>query len=528
MESFLKSLPDNFELHEFKLEKVLGQGGFGITYLALDMNLMQHVAIKEYYPREFANRDSTYTIHAVGNTEDKDTFAWGLKRFLDEARVLAQLSHPNIISIKRFFEAHGTAYLVMEYCDGKPLDEIIRDHGPLNESELNGILFPLLDGLEHVHEKAFLHRDIKPANIFIRRNGSPVLLDFGAAKHEMTSHSKSVTSLATAGYAPFEQYSTKGKQGTWSDIYGLAATIYRAISGVKPQDAPDRMLEDTLEPAAELLKGKFDPHLLMALDKALAIRPENRPQTIAEFRNLIKPQQVSGSAATTPSSAARTAQTIEPELPQKTHADPYFSEERVFVEGKASANGLVAESIQSKKKYLFIVFSGVLALGIGWLVLMPNSDRQVAQKNDSTLSVESKEATVKVIPLAVEASQSVVQEPVNPPPVVVEPTEEKKVAPSPKPTLSFGEIDRAIDGGQLAKAQSLLKEVIRNNPDSAAAYFRLGQIFAKEDKYPESREQLNKAKKIDPSLRFTAPGKYQELYNEILAMEKMSKLPGRD
>ncbi|WP_300712636.1 serine/threonine-protein kinase [Limnohabitans sp.] len=180
------------------------------------------------YPREFANRDSTFTIHAVGNTEDKDTFAWGLKRFLDEARVLAQLSHPNIISIKRFFEAHGTAYLVMEYCDGKPLDEIIRDHGPLNETELNGILFPLLDGLEHVHEKAFLHRDIKPANIFIRRNGSPVLLDFGAAKHEMTSHSKSVTSLATAGYAPFEQYSTKGKQGTWSDIYGLAATIYRA------------------------------------------------------------------------------------------------------------------------------------------------------------------------------------------------------------------------------------------------------------------------------------------------------------
>lgn len=527
MESFLKSLPDNFELNEFKLEKVLGQGGFGITYLALDMNLMQHVAIKEYYPREFANRDSTYTIHAAGNTEDKDTFAWGLKRFLDEARVLAQLNHSNIISIKRFFEAHGTAYLVMEYCDGKPLDEIIRDHGPLNESELNGVLFPLLDGLEHVHQKAFLHRDIKPANIFIRRNGSPVLLDFGAAKHEMTSHSKSITSLATAGYAPFEQYSTKGKQGTWSDIYGLAATIYRAISGVKPLDAPDRMLEDTLEPAAELLKGKFDPHLLIALDKALAIRPEDRPQTIAEFRNLINPPQVFDSA-TTQSSLARTAHTIEQELPQKTHADPYFRGETAFVESNAHAKGLVAVSIQSKKKYLFIVFSGVLALGIGWLVLMSNSDRQLAQKNDSTLSVESKEATVKALPVAVEASQSVVQEPVKPPPVVFEPIEEKKVAPLPKPTLSFGEIDRAIDGGELAKAQSLLKEVIRNNPDSAAAYFRFGQIFTKEDKYPEAREQLNKAKRIDPSLRFTSPGKYQELYNEILAMEKMSKLPGRD
>jgi tetratricopeptide (TPR) repeat protein len=260
----------------------------------------------------------------------------------------------------------------------------------------------------------------------------------------------------------------------------------------------------------------------MAVDKALAIRPEDRPQTISEFRNLIKSQQVSGSAAFKPSSAARTAQTIEPELPQKTLADPSFSEE------KASMEGVVDESIQSKKKYLFMVFLGVLALGIGWLVLMSNSKKQVAHKNDSTLSVESKEATVKVMPIAVEASQSVVQEPVKSSPLVVMPKEEKKVAPSPKPTLSFVEIDSAIDAGQLAIAQSLLKDVIRNNPDSAAAYFRLGQIFAKEDKYPEAREQLNKAKRIDPSLLFTAPGKYQELYNEILAMEKMSKLPGRN
>lgn len=521
METFLKSLPDNFELYEFKLEKVLGQGGFGITYLAFDMNLMQHVAIKEYYPREFANRDSTFTIHAVGNIEDKDTFVWGLKRFLDEARVLAQLSHPNIISIKRFFEAHGTAYLVMEYCDGKPLDEIIRDHGPLNESELNDILFPLLDGLEHVHEKAFLHRDIKPANIFIKRNGSPVLLDFGAAKHEMTSHSKSVTSLATAGYAPFEQYSTKGKQGAWSDIYGLAATIYRAISGVKPQDAPDRMLEDTLEPAAELLKGKFDRHLLAALDKALSVRPEARPQTITEFRNLIKPQQVDSITATQ-SAVAEVARTHESEAYSKISADRYPNG------GSASfEKGLVIESVQRKKKFIFI-FAGVLVIGVGWLVLMLNSDKPIAQKDNSLFSVDNKEKPMKVMPVVVEAAQPAAEEPVKPTSQALESTEEKKIIPSPKPTLPFGEIDRAIAGGQLAKAQSLLKDVIVNNPESAAAHFRLGQIFAKEDKYPEAREQLNKAKRIDPSLRFTAPGKYQELYNEILAMEKMSKLPGRD
>lgn len=529
MESFLKSLPGNFELHEFKLEKVLGQGGFGITYLALDMNLMQHVAIKEYYPREFANRDSTFTIHAVGNTEDKDTFAWGLKRFLDEARVLAQLSHPNIISIKRFFEAHGTAYLVMEYCDGKPLDEIIRDHGPLNETELNGILFPLLDGLEHVHEKAFLHRDIKPANIFIRRNGSPVLLDFGAAKHEMTSHSKSVTSLATAGYAPFEQYSTKGKQGTWSDIYGLAATIYRAISGVKPQDAPDRMLEDTLEPAAELLNGKFNIHLLMALDKALAIRPDARPQTIAEFRNLIRPQQLSDSAV--PASPANsTVQTIKPESPPQTQ--PSFSDEAVlgmaFAHGPEYVKGLVSEGVNSKKKYLAVSLVAVLVVGIGWRIFMSNSDKEVAPQSNTTLSAESKETPVKAMPVVIETPTSTVEGTIKPPLNVAKPSEEKMEAPLPKPPASFSEIDRAIEGGQLAKAQNLLKEVLRNNPDSAAAYFRMGQIFAKEEKYQEAREQLNKAKRIDSSLRFTTTGKFQELYNEILAMEKMSKLPGRD
>lgn len=509
MENFLKSLPDDFHLYEFKLEKVLGQGGFGITYLALDTNLMQHVAIKEYYPREFANRDSTYTIHAVGNTEDKDTFAWGLKRFLEEARVLAQLNHPNIISIKRFFEAHGTAYLVMEYCDGKPLDEIIRDHGPLDESELNGILLPLLDGLEHVHDKAFLHRDIKPANIFIRRNGSPVLLDFGAAKHEMTTHSKSVTSLATAGYAPFEQYSTRGKQGAWSDIYGLAATIYRAISGIKPQDAPDRMLEDTLEPASELLKGKFSASFLIALDKALAIRPESRPQSVAEFRELIK------NTSTREKRDSLSSLSIE-NIPETIKSEPILGDRVNPVELKnlADVECENSERILEKNAKSNAVIFGKILFGLAltsitvWFVV------PYLYKKSET--IETQVAVVSASETAVQPSQ-----------IPVDSSEDLKEAAMPKPVF-FGEIDRAIDGGQLAKAKTLLKEVMKDNPDSAAAYFRLGKILAKEDRYSEARDKLNKAKKIDPSLRFSSPGKFQELYNEILAMEKMSKLPGRD
>ena len=522
MENFLKSLPDNFEFHEFKIEKVLGQGGFGITYLARDMNLMQQVAIKEYFPREFSTRDSTFTIHAAGNVEDKETFAWGLKRFLDEARVLAQLRHPNIISIKRFFEAHGTAYLVMEYCDGKPLDEIIRDHGPLNESELNGILFPLMDGLAHVHEKAFLHRDIKPANIFIRRDGSPVLLDFGAAKHEMTSHSRSVTSLATAGYAPFEQYSTNGKQGTWSDIYGLAATIYRAISGVKPQDAPDRMLEDTLEPIADLLKGKFDPNLLTALDKSLAIRPDARPQTIEDLRNLIKKKpQLENPIKST--QHERLPSNFEKTAPLKIQPKSDYSKDVIY------SKTLTAETNQANKKYFLLVIAIVVAFGIGWLISTRKSDSDDLIKSNNVSNVESKEAPVSATPLNTDTSPLPLERPEKSSSISPKPTpQEKKLTPQPLPTLSFTEVDLAISQRQLASAKILLKEIILTNPESALAYYRLGQISVEEGNYSDARQQLNKAKKIDPSLRFSGSDKFQELYNEIIAMEKMSKIPGKD
>ena len=236
----LRALPVGRVLSDYRIEGILGQGGFGITYLAIDTNLGRKVAVKEYYPREFAVRDGTLTIRATGNAEDRETFKWGLTRFLEEARILARFEHPNIVAVRRFFEANGTAYLVMDYCDGEPLDEVIKRNGPLSKEQLERILLPLLDGLEEIHGTNFLHRDIKPANIFIRRDGSPVLLDFGAARQETGNHSRSVTSLATAGYAAVEQYSTRGKQGPWTDIYGLGATLYRAVTGEKPQESTDR------------------------------------------------------------------------------------------------------------------------------------------------------------------------------------------------------------------------------------------------------------------------------------------------
>jgi len=287
MNTNLRGLPQGQMLSDYRIEGVLGQGGFGITYLATDTMLNRRVAVKEFYPRLFAVRDGTLTIRPSGSQEDRDTFKWGLERFLEEAQVLARFDEPNIIGIRRFFKANGTAYLVMDYCDGEPLDEVIKRKGPLSPTQIDEILYPLLDGLEKIHEANFLHRDIKPANIFIRGDGTPVLLDFGAARQEIGSHSRSITNLATDGYAPFEQYSERGKQGPYTDIYGLCATLYRAVTGEKAPPATDRMLDDTLVPASERVYGKYSANVLNAIDRGMAVRPNDRPQTIAELRQIL-------------------------------------------------------------------------------------------------------------------------------------------------------------------------------------------------------------------------------------------------
>ncbi len=273
---------------DYKIEGILGQGAFGITYLATDTSLNVQVAIKEYFPREFSVRATGNTVRPSGSKDDKDFFEWGRDRFLSEARILARLDHPNIVAVRRLLEANSTAYLVMDYCDGRPLDRIVESDGPLTTDAADKLIWPLVDALEHIHRAGLIHRDVKPANIFIRADGSPVLLDFGAARNDISQHSRSVTSLATAGYAPLEQYDTKGNQGPWSDIYGFSATLYRALTGDRPPDAAGRVLGDTIVPIAQRLAGKFDMNLLAAIDLGLAVLPKDRPQSVAEWRSALK------------------------------------------------------------------------------------------------------------------------------------------------------------------------------------------------------------------------------------------------
>jgi len=282
------TLPKGFWLNEYQIETVLGKpGGFGITYLATDTHLRQLVAIKEYLPSEFAIREGRSTVY-VRSSSYEESFQWGLKCFIEEARVLARFNHPSIVRVLRFFEANGTAYMVMEYQQGKCLSDYLKQGGILPEEELLTIILPLLDGLQEIHKAGFLHRDIKPNNIYIREDKMPVLLDFGSARYAVGQKSRSVTSIVTPGYAPLEQYDTElNEQGAWTDIYALGAVMYCLISGEAPPAATRRVRKDPMAPAIKIGEGKYNKNLLQAIDWALKLSGEDRPQSVEQWREKI-------------------------------------------------------------------------------------------------------------------------------------------------------------------------------------------------------------------------------------------------
>ena len=225
------ALPPGTRVQDFEFHRVLGHGGFGITYLGWNVALDIPVAIKEYLPADLAMREQDMSVLPKSAGDEAD-FHWGLNRFLDEARVMARFKHPNIVQVQHYFQAHGTACIVMEYVEGETLSDLFKRKGTLTESELKHILLPLLAGLVEVHEAGILHRDIKPGNILLRAaDGSPVLVDFGAARQAVGARSRSVTAVLTPGYAPIEQYSSRGHQGPWTDIYALGGVCYQALTG---------------------------------------------------------------------------------------------------------------------------------------------------------------------------------------------------------------------------------------------------------------------------------------------------------
>lgn len=273
-------------IHEYRIERVLGGGGFGVTYLAQDANLQLPVAIKEYFPAHVAVRGSDNAV-SVRSAEAAERFDWGLERFIDEARALASFRHPNIVRVLRYFKDNGTAYIVMDYESGDPLKHWVSRQPGLDQAALLRLVFPLLDGLEAVHKLNFLHRDIKPDNIYIRADGSPVLLDFGAARRVSQEHD--MTNIVSPGFAPFEQYHSKGNQGPWTDLYSLGAVLYWLATGRKPLEAAARVREDSMPKAVDVAsRAAFGEALLRAIDWALQPNEQDRPQNVAALREALR------------------------------------------------------------------------------------------------------------------------------------------------------------------------------------------------------------------------------------------------
>ncbi|HUR90859.1 MAG TPA: protein kinase [Ramlibacter sp.] len=282
------SLPPGIQLMDYVIERPLGGGGFGITYLARDSNLQLPVAIKEYFPSDLVTRGPDNVVRVRGsNPEQQEQYDWGLERFLDEARALATFRHPNIVRVLRYFRENRTAYIVMEYESGLPLKRWVPQNAPLAQKSVYSIALPLLDGLEAVHASGFLHRDIKPDNIYVRADGTPVLLDFGAARR--VTANKDMTNIVSPGFAPFEQYHSQGNQGPWTDIYSLGAVMYWMATGRKPVESAARVKQDSMLPAASLAEANvFGEALLQAIDWALNPDESRRPQTVSAFRAAIQ------------------------------------------------------------------------------------------------------------------------------------------------------------------------------------------------------------------------------------------------
>jgi len=285
------ALPIGTRLSEFEIVGLVGEGGFGIVYLAEDHSLKRRVAIKEYMPAALATRGDDASV-IVRSERQAETFEIGRRSFVNEARLLARFDHPALLKVFRFWEANGTAYMAMPYYAGKTLRDVMRERkgqAP-DQAWFHKVLDPVMDALELMHAEHCFHRDIAPDNIMLLPDDRPVLLDFGAARRVISDMTQALTVILKPGYAPVEQYAEMPgiKQGPWTDIYALAAVVYCTITGHPPPPSVGRMLRDAYQPLAEIAAGVYSEPFLHAIDRCLSVKAEERPQSIAEMRALFE------------------------------------------------------------------------------------------------------------------------------------------------------------------------------------------------------------------------------------------------
>ena len=281
-----KALPAGTVLREWRLEEVLGVGGFGIVYKGRGIYFNELVAIKEYFPSSISERDSADTVVPI-DSDAEEVHALGLKKFVEEAKLLWNLStpsrHPNIVSVRSLFEIHGTAYMVMDFEDGTSLAKMIKQGRRFNERSLWNILRPIAEGLDRAHRVGVLHRDIKPPNILINEDNRPVLIDFGSARFEAAEATSTKVTFHTPPYAAIEQYVKTYDQGPWTDIYALGVVMYECVTGEKPAEVLERLHAGLGKPLAEGKWPGYTKKFLAAIDAAMTVKPDERPQSISEW-----------------------------------------------------------------------------------------------------------------------------------------------------------------------------------------------------------------------------------------------------
>jgi formylglycine-generating enzyme required for sulfatase activity/serine/threonine protein kinase len=295
-EEYRNALPKGTTIDTYRIESVLGEGGFGITYLVRELNLEKLFAMKELLPDGIAMRRTGDTSYVESKSQSAEgDFAATRKYFISEARILAKMNHPAVVGVQRLMEANGTCYMVMDYVEGDTLGDHLKKRGGVlsGADEFKQIFYPLMSGLEILHDQGIIHRDIKPGNIMVKPDGSPILLDFGAAT-QVQAKTMTITQMLSAGYSPFEQYTSRAKQGPYTDIYALGATMLKCITGKKPDDASDRMHEDRHQPLCdnETYVAAYGKPMLAAVDASLRMNAKERPQTVAEWHQMmIQPEE---------------------------------------------------------------------------------------------------------------------------------------------------------------------------------------------------------------------------------------------
>lgn len=376
-------LPLGARVDAYEIVGHLGRGGFGITYKVLGATGNEHFALKEFFPADLVARDGG-VLRLLTKTRAEADYQWARRKFLDEARLLTELNHPNIVRVRRVFEANNTVYMLLDFVPGSTLEGWLRKiEGPPTQQEMDLIAGPLLSALEVVHRSGNFHLDIAPDNILIRStDGVPILLDFGAARLEIKQRSQLVSAmLFKTGYSAPEQYTMSAhRYGPWTDIYGTSATFYRAITGKPPQDGSDRLMGDTLKSAADaaIAGHDFRPDFLSAIDWALRLKPDDRPAAVEQWRSrLLAPKEEPEPVRTTTQPRTRIRRTAVVDRPldaAETQGKPPQPPENAPEPPKASVSVSEAATAEASAWLPMLVWAAISISLMNWYFLDPETD----------------------------------------------------------------------------------------------------------------------------------------------------------